>query len=63
MGAYFVHTHPWLNEIFDETIFLKLKPPYDLATAQKFNFHPKFQKRKFSKKPNFSIEIPKMECV
>ena len=35
----------------------------DLATAQKFNFHAKFQKTKFSKNPTFSIEIPKMECV
>ena len=28
MGAYFFHTHPWLNAAFDETKFLKLKPPY-----------------------------------
>ena len=35
----------------------------DLATAQKFNFHANFQNMKFSKITNFSIEIPKMECV
>ena len=30
----------------------------DLAIAQKFNFHTKFQKTKVSKNPTFSIEIP-----
>ena len=35
----------------------------DLATAQKLNFYPKFQNMKFAKLTNFSIEIPKMECV
>ena len=34
-----------------------------LATAQKLNFHAKFQNMKFAKITNFSIEIPKMECV
>ena len=34
-----------------------------LATGQKLNFHAKFQKMKFAKISNFSIEIPKMECV
>ena len=35
----------------------------DLATARKLNFHAKFQNMKFAKITNFSIEIPKMECV
>ena len=34
-----------------------------LATAQKLNFHAKFQNMKFAKITNFSIEIPKMESV
>ena len=34
-----------------------------LATAQKLNFHAKFQNMKFAKMTNFSIEIPKMESV
>ena len=34
-----------------------------LTTAQKLNFHAKFQNMKFAKISHVSIEIPKMECV